>query len=122
MLHTPEICLSVFWGIYGSLIHCHSHLLSVLCFRKVLEVGVLTWSLATALVPLLAGYMPGLILTRILVCKSLPNLFLHSIYCFNITWLSIFLILHFFVVLHALTLGLIERFDFITYFVSALAF
>ncbi|KAI8565659.1 hypothetical protein RHMOL_Rhmol03G0277600 [Rhododendron molle] len=27
--------------------------------RKVLEIGVLTWSLATALVPVLAGFMPG---------------------------------------------------------------
>ncbi|KAG5559487.1 hypothetical protein RHGRI_009127 [Rhododendron griersonianum] len=35
--------------------------------RKVLEIGVLTWSLATALVPVLAGFMPGLILSRILV-------------------------------------------------------
>ncbi|KAK4391542.1 putative anion transporter 6, chloroplastic [Sesamum angolense] len=35
--------------------------------RKVLEVGVLVWSLATALVPLLAGFMPGLIFSRILV-------------------------------------------------------
>ncbi|CAI0388786.1 unnamed protein product [Linum tenue] len=35
--------------------------------RKVLEIGVLTWSFATALVPLLAGFMPGLVFTRILV-------------------------------------------------------
>ncbi|KAJ4830813.1 putative anion transporter 6, chloroplastic [Turnera subulata] len=35
--------------------------------RKVLEIGVLAWSVATAFVPLLAGYMPGLILSRILV-------------------------------------------------------
>ncbi|XP_024024266.1 probable anion transporter 6, chloroplastic [Morus notabilis] len=35
--------------------------------RKVLEIGVLTWSFATALVPVLAGFMPGLILSRILV-------------------------------------------------------
>lgn len=35
--------------------------------RKVLEIGVLTWSLATALVPVLAGFMPGLVLSRILV-------------------------------------------------------
>lgn len=38
--------------------------------RRVLEIGVLTWSLATALVPSLAGFMPGLILSRILVCLS----------------------------------------------------
>uniref|UniRef100_A0A5B7BPL6 Major facilitator superfamily (MFS) profile domain-containing protein n=1 Tax=Davidia involucrata TaxID=16924 RepID=A0A5B7BPL6_DAVIN len=34
---------------------------------KVLEIGVLTWSLGTALVPSLAGFMPGLVLSRILV-------------------------------------------------------
>ncbi|CAA0819939.1 Probable anion transporter 6- chloroplastic [Striga hermonthica] len=34
---------------------------------KVLEVGVLAWSLATALVPIVAGFMPGLIFSRILV-------------------------------------------------------
>ncbi|KAH6819174.1 phosphate transporter 4 [Perilla frutescens var. frutescens] len=35
--------------------------------RKVLEVGVLVWSLATALVPIVAGFMPGLVFSRILV-------------------------------------------------------
>ncbi|KAA3490620.1 putative anion transporter 6, chloroplastic isoform X1 [Gossypium australe] len=35
--------------------------------RKVLEIGVLAWSLATALVPVLAGFMPGLLLSRVLV-------------------------------------------------------
>ncbi|CAL5072888.1 unnamed protein product [Urochloa decumbens] len=35
--------------------------------RKVLEVGVLTWSLATAIIPAVAGFMPGLVLSRILV-------------------------------------------------------
>ncbi|XP_050205819.1 probable anion transporter 6, chloroplastic [Mercurialis annua] len=35
--------------------------------RKVLKIGVLVWSLATALVPLLAGFMPGLLLSRVLV-------------------------------------------------------
>ncbi|KAL4301825.1 hypothetical protein GQ457_10G029950 [Hibiscus cannabinus] len=35
--------------------------------RKVIEIGVLAWSLATALVPVLAGFMPGLLLSRILV-------------------------------------------------------
>ncbi|MBA0835582.1 hypothetical protein Goarm_007854, partial [Gossypium armourianum] len=35
--------------------------------RKVLEIGVLVWSLATALVPILAGFMPGLLLSRVLV-------------------------------------------------------
>nr|KYP57331.1 hypothetical protein KK1_003591 [Cajanus cajan] len=33
----------------------------------VLEVGVLIWSVATALVPFLVGYMPGLLLSRVLV-------------------------------------------------------
>ncbi|GMH04578.1 hypothetical protein Nepgr_006418 [Nepenthes gracilis] len=35
--------------------------------RQILAIGVLTWSLATALVPILAGSMPGLVLSRILV-------------------------------------------------------
>lgn len=35
--------------------------------REVLEVGVVTWSLATAIVPVVAGFMPGLVLSRILV-------------------------------------------------------
>ncbi|CAI9100900.1 OLC1v1038090C1 [Oldenlandia corymbosa var. corymbosa] len=35
--------------------------------RKVLQVGVLSWSVATALVPFVAGFMPGLVLSRILV-------------------------------------------------------
>ncbi|TKW34580.1 hypothetical protein SEVIR_2G314900v4 [Setaria viridis] len=35
--------------------------------RKVLEVGVVTWSLATATIPVVAGFMPGLVLSRILV-------------------------------------------------------
>ncbi|KAI7998906.1 hypothetical protein LOK49_LG10G01412 [Camellia lanceoleosa] len=42
--------------------------------RKVLEIGVLIWSLATALVPVLAGFMPGLVLSRILASfGSSPN-------------------------------------------------
>ncbi|RZC53892.1 hypothetical protein C5167_012747 [Papaver somniferum] len=35
--------------------------------RKVLEVGVLMWSLATICVPFAAGFMPALVLSRILV-------------------------------------------------------
>ncbi|KAF5185178.1 Ascorbate transporter protein [Thalictrum thalictroides] len=35
--------------------------------RKVLEIGVLMWSLATILVPCASGFMPGLVLSRILV-------------------------------------------------------
>ncbi|KAJ0817320.1 putative major facilitator superfamily domain-containing protein [Helianthus annuus] len=36
-------------------------------FEQILQFGVLVWSLATALVPLVAGFMPGLVLSRILV-------------------------------------------------------
>lgn len=57
---------SFFWGYALSQLP-GGWLAKIFGGRKVLEVGVLTWSLATALVPLLAGYMPGLILTRILV-------------------------------------------------------
>lgn len=35
--------------------------------RKVLEIGVLGWSIATILVPSVAGFMPGLLASRILV-------------------------------------------------------
>ncbi|XVE63645.1 hypothetical protein DITRI_Ditri07aG0036600 [Diplodiscus trichospermus] len=42
--------------------------------RKVLEIGVLAWSLATALVPVLAGFMPALLLTRILEKVFPPQL------------------------------------------------
>ncbi|GAB2267449.1 hypothetical protein Dimus_002432 [Dionaea muscipula] len=35
--------------------------------RQVLATGVLVWSFATALVPMLAGFMPGLVFSRILV-------------------------------------------------------
>ncbi|XP_042485675.1 probable anion transporter 6, chloroplastic isoform X2 [Macadamia integrifolia] len=35
--------------------------------RQVLEFGVFSWSLATMLVPSVAGFMPGLVLSRILV-------------------------------------------------------
>ncbi|XP_015696493.1 probable anion transporter 5, chloroplastic isoform X2 [Oryza brachyantha] len=37
------------------------------CLRRVLEVGVVVWSLATAIIPAVAGFMPGLVLSRILV-------------------------------------------------------
>lgn len=52
--------------------------LSPFCFRKVLRIGVLTWSIATAFVPILAGYMPGLVLSRILVSRFPSELFLSS--------------------------------------------
>lgn len=54
------------------------------CCRKVLEIGVLTWSLATALVPVLAGFMPGLILSRILVklqFKPFPSISVILVEC-----------------------------------------
>lgn len=35
--------------------------------RIILQFGVLAWSIATALVPLVAGFMPGLVFSRILV-------------------------------------------------------
>uniref|UniRef100_I1QR66 Major facilitator superfamily (MFS) profile domain-containing protein n=2 Tax=Oryza glaberrima TaxID=4538 RepID=I1QR66_ORYGL len=35
--------------------------------RRVLEIGVVAWSLATAIIPAVAGFMPGLVLSRILV-------------------------------------------------------
>lgn len=45
----------------------------IVCFlRKVLEVGVLIWSVATALLPFLAGCIPGLVLSRVLVCSASP--------------------------------------------------
>ncbi|RVW43797.1 putative anion transporter 6, chloroplastic [Vitis vinifera] len=55
----PGLNLSVMYASCSPFISCWC--------RKVLEIGVLTWSLATALVPVLAGFMPGLVLSRILV-------------------------------------------------------
>ncbi|KAL2500630.1 putative anion transporter 6 [Forsythia ovata] len=57
---------SFFWGYALSQLP-GGWLAKVFGGRKVLEVGVLAWSLATVLVPILAGFMPGLILSRILV-------------------------------------------------------
>ncbi|KAK6945179.1 Major facilitator superfamily, partial [Dillenia turbinata] len=57
---------SFFWGYMLSQLP-GGWLAKVFGGRKVLEVGVLTWSFATALVPFLAGYMPGLVFARILV-------------------------------------------------------
>ncbi|XP_058757928.1 probable anion transporter 6, chloroplastic isoform X1 [Vicia villosa] len=57
---------SFFWGYALSQLP-GGWLAKIFGGRKVLEVGVLVWSLATALVPFLAGYLPGLLLTRILV-------------------------------------------------------
>ncbi|OMO61681.1 Major facilitator superfamily [Corchorus olitorius] len=57
---------SFFWGYALSQLP-GGWLAKIFGGRKVLAIGVLTWSLATALVPVLAGFMPGLLLSRILV-------------------------------------------------------
>ncbi|WCJ29962.1 phosphate transporter 4 5 [Euphorbia peplus] len=57
---------SFFWGYAMSQLP-GGWLAKIFGGRKVLEIGVLTWSLATALVPAVAGFMPGLIFSRILV-------------------------------------------------------
>lgn len=57
---------SFFWGYALSQLP-GGWLAKIFGGREVLQTGVLTWSLATALVPLLAGFMPGLVLTRALV-------------------------------------------------------
>ncbi|KAI3422814.1 MFS domain-containing protein [Psidium guajava] len=57
---------SFFWGYALSQLP-GGWLAKIFGGRKVLEIGVLAWSLSTALVPVLAGFMPGLVLSRILV-------------------------------------------------------
>ncbi|KAI4344206.1 hypothetical protein L6164_011457 [Bauhinia variegata] len=57
---------SFFWGYALSQLP-GGWLAKIFGGRKVLQIGVLGWSVATALVPFLAGYMPGLILLRVLV-------------------------------------------------------
>ncbi|MED6146589.1 putative anion transporter 6, chloroplastic [Stylosanthes scabra] len=57
---------SFFWGYALSQLP-GGWLAKIFGGRKVLEVGVLVWSVATAFVPLVSGYMPGLLLSRILV-------------------------------------------------------
>ncbi|OAY46999.1 probable anion transporter 6, chloroplastic isoform X1 [Manihot esculenta] len=57
---------SFFWGYALSQLP-GGWLAKIFGGRKVLEIGVLTWSLATALLPSLAGFMPGLVLSRVLV-------------------------------------------------------
>ncbi|XP_008795831.1 probable anion transporter 6, chloroplastic [Phoenix dactylifera] len=57
---------SFFWGYALSQLPGGS-LAKLFGGRKVLKVGVLAWSLATILVPFVAGFMPGLVLSRILV-------------------------------------------------------
>ncbi|XP_054806017.1 probable anion transporter 6, chloroplastic [Prosopis cineraria] len=57
---------SFFWGYALSQLP-GGWLAKIFGGRKVLKLGVLAWSIATALVPIVAGYMPGLVLSRILV-------------------------------------------------------
>ncbi|KAL5729671.1 putative anion transporter 6 [Ranunculus cassubicifolius] len=57
---------SFFWGYALSQLP-GGWLAKIVGGRKVLEIGVLMWSLATMLVPVSAGFMPGLVLSRILV-------------------------------------------------------
>ncbi|KAM5548051.1 putative anion transporter 6, chloroplastic [Rosa sericea] len=57
---------SFFWGYALSQLP-GGWLAKIFGGRKVLEIGVLTWSLATALVPFVAGFTPGLVVSRILV-------------------------------------------------------
>lgn len=48
----------------------NEHVICCYWCRNVLKIGVLTWSLATALVPSLSGFMPGLLLSRIMVRQT----------------------------------------------------
>ncbi|PWA42310.1 phosphate transporter 4,5 [Artemisia annua] len=57
---------SFFWGYAMSQLP-GGWLSKIFGGRVILQFGVLAWSLATALVPLVAGFMPGLVLSRILV-------------------------------------------------------
>ncbi|KAG0461743.1 hypothetical protein HPP92_021723 [Vanilla planifolia] len=57
---------SFFWGYALSQLP-GGWLSKLLGGRKVLEVGVMSWSLATMLVPLVAGFLPGIVISRILV-------------------------------------------------------
>ncbi|XP_038698499.1 probable anion transporter 6, chloroplastic isoform X2 [Tripterygium wilfordii] len=57
---------SFFWGYALSQLP-GGWLAKIFGGRKVLEIGVLIWSIATALLPSVAGFMPGLVLSRILV-------------------------------------------------------
>nr|XP_043624217.1 probable anion transporter 6, chloroplastic [Erigeron canadensis] len=57
---------SFFWGYAMSQLP-GGWLSKIFGGRVILQFGVLAWSLATALVPLVAGFMPGLVFTRILV-------------------------------------------------------
>uniref|UniRef100_A0ACD5XVK1 Uncharacterized protein n=1 Tax=Avena sativa TaxID=4498 RepID=A0ACD5XVK1_AVESA len=57
---------SFFWGYALSQLP-GGWLAKLIGGRTVLKVGVLVWSLSTAVIPAVAGFMPGLVLSRILV-------------------------------------------------------
>ncbi|XP_047046857.1 probable anion transporter 5, chloroplastic [Lolium rigidum] len=57
---------SFFWGYALSQLP-GGWLAKLIGGRTVLKVGVLAWSLSTAVIPAVAGFMPGLVLSRILV-------------------------------------------------------
>ncbi|XP_044382600.1 probable anion transporter 5, chloroplastic [Triticum aestivum] len=57
---------SFFWGYALSQLP-GGWLAKLIGGRTVLKAGVLVWSLATAVIPVVAGFMPGLVLSRILV-------------------------------------------------------
>ncbi|TXG61906.1 hypothetical protein EZV62_013269 [Acer yangbiense] len=80
---------SFFWGYALSQLP-GGWLAKVFGGRRVLQIGVLTWSLATALVPLVAGFMPGLVFSRIvgLILHISEIEELQRLYCL-IIWLSV---------------------------------
>ncbi|XP_010250273.1 PREDICTED: probable anion transporter 6, chloroplastic isoform X2 [Nelumbo nucifera] len=57
---------SFFWGYALSQLP-GGWLAKIFGGRKILEVGVFSWSVATILVPLVSGFLPGLVFSRILV-------------------------------------------------------
>ncbi|XP_049933454.1 probable anion transporter 6, chloroplastic isoform X1 [Nymphaea colorata] len=57
---------SFFWGYTLSQLP-GGWLAKIFGGRKILEIGVFAWSIATAFVPVVAGFLPGLVLSRILV-------------------------------------------------------
>ncbi|PWA92253.1 phosphate transporter 4,5 [Artemisia annua] len=63
---------SFFWGYAMSQLP-GGWLSKIFGGRVILQFGVLAWSLATALVPLVAGFMPGLVLSRILFFCFTPS-------------------------------------------------
>ncbi|CAN6459511.1 unnamed protein product [Victoria cruziana] len=57
---------SFFWGYTLSQLP-GGWLAKIFGGRKILEIGVFAWSMATAIVPSVAGFLPGLVFSRILV-------------------------------------------------------